>query len=152
MIYGIRYYRKKRRFTYAQLAELAGVSLPALSQAVNNPLHCTTTILAKLCAALEITIDEAFRLFPEDELAEGDHPTYTSKIEDKTNCVAYYRSVHNLTFAQLSERLGYTSREASRVACAKAVPSEKNIQALADYEGITSADFLIRYHTGQRKR
>ena len=90
-------------------------------------------------------MEEIVREYPDDILAAGDHPSTESKTENPNNCLSQYRKTKNLTFEELAMRLGNSTREAGRIACARSVPLDKDIQKLATFEGISVEDFRKLY-------
>lgn len=68
-----------------------------------------------------------------------------SKTANPHNPVTVYYRTHRLSYQELAERLGRTSRECARKACAAQKASRKHIRALAKHEGITEKAFLSKY-------
>ena len=60
------------------------------------------------------------------------------------NCIAVYRWYHDLSFAELATRLGCRN---ARKACTAGQPTQKHINALANYEGISPERFCQLYGT-----
>ena len=63
------------------------------------------------------------------------------------NPIAVYRSRHRLTFKEIAVLLGNTTREAGRLACARAEALEEHIVKIAAHEKLTPKEFTKKYRT-----
>lgn len=92
---------------------------------------------------------------PVQELLKTDFPDLTdrkngrtirwSKTANPCNPITIYYRTHRLSYRELAERLGRTSRECARKACTAQRASQKHIKALTKYEGISEKAFLRKY-------
>ena len=145
-MYGIEYHRMKQRLTKKEFAERAGCSLQTLARLEQEmPPSASCRIIDNCAKALGVSMEEIVREYPDDILAAGDHPSTESKTENPNNCLSQYRRAKNLTFEELAMRLGNSTREAGRIACARSVPLDKDMQKLASFEGMSMEAFQELY-------
>lgn len=141
-MYGLKYHRMKQWLSQKELAKLSGCSLQTITRLEQDMPSSTWCRIIDDCAkALGVSMDEIVREYPDDILSDGDHPSTESRTENPHNCLSQYRRAKNLTFEELAIRLGNSTREAGRIACARSVPLDKDIQKLAAYERISVEDF-----------
>lgn len=150
LITGVKYHRSKARMSRRELAELAGVTTSILQKMdlCHEVTNITLTFYMRVAEALRVPVEELLKLHDDSELEDGDRTAYPSRTENLQNPVAIYRKHYGLTLAQLGDRLGDKSKEWARQVCADETPQQSPIQALAAYEGITPAEFLLLYAPG----
>ena len=93
---------------------------------------------------LNVPIDDLLVPHDETDLDEGGYIP-PSRTENLQNCISVYRHTKSLTFRVLGNRLGGISRERARSICASNTPTEKHIQKLAAYEGVSPEVFRTLY-------
>lgn len=148
-ITGIKYWRRKKRFTRKELSKRAAVSENFITNAEKeiSPQTVFSTYI-KLANALSVPLDDLLKEYDDSQLDYCDHATYLFKKKrppENANCIAKYRIDENLTYQQLSEILGITSREGARKICNSSCPSSKHLKTVAAREGISVEEFLFRY-------
>ncbi len=143
---GVKYYRLVRGISIKMLAEKSDLSEMTIvnMEKLDVPHSIAIKNYKKVRAALGVRVDELFcNDFP--EITEKTRAGYSSKTENAGNCITVYRSTEKLTFKALAHRMGVTSRECARQACAAKEPLEKHVLALATYEGMTAEEFRRTY-------
>lgn len=145
---GVRHYRIQLGLPRSRLAELADVSITTIAamEQMHEPYGIYTYNYMKVREVLGAPLDELVR----DDYSDREDAGYASvpresQTENHDNCISVYRNMKKLSFQKLAERLGATSRECGRLACAASEPLEKHIRALAEYEGIWAKDFIKLY-------
>lgn len=149
---GVKYHRIKKGLTQRELARLSGVSIPTVLNM--EQMTCPHGIYGynylKIQDVLNVSMDMLIRNdYLDDGLEEQISIPYPSKTENPDNCITKYRRMNNLTFKALAQRLGVTSRECARKACAAETPLQKHLISLATYEDISVGNFIDTYSTGQ---
>lgn len=141
---GIEYYRRRSEMTKAELAAKSGLATPIV-QKLTTGLRGNTAIYVyqALATALGVTLDDLLAEDYPNTLSARTLPL--SRTENPDNCITNYRKSHKLSFSALAKRLGATSRECGRQACARATPLAEHIDRLAAYEGVSVKVFLARY-------
>ncbi len=145
---GVKYYRTKKGLNQKQLAALSGVSMVTIAAMEkggrNKGIYPGKYI--KIKAVLCVSVDELLREdFPAVEDGAPVRILRRSRTENVQSCLTQYRHVHRLTLDEMSSRLGVTSKECSRQACAAEVSLEKHIQTLASFEGLSVIEFIELY-------
>lgn len=146
MINGILFWRKKRRLTAAELAGQAGVScstIRSLEQEIR--LSTSLTVYKSVADALGVTVEMLLENYDTCALEDGENRRKRARREFGNSAVAVYCEKHNLTYSQLADRLGLTSRERARQLCQGETASVKHIRKLAEYEDLTIEDFCELY-------
>lgn len=146
---GFRYWRHKRRLTLQELAQAAGCA-PAflILQERKANLSASSALVASVAGALDVTMEELFQEYPEEALEAGDHHGNRSRVGGRPlNAVGRYRLAHNLTYRELADRLGVTSRQSAQALCVSPRPSLRFLERLAALENMTVEEFLCHYST-----
>lgn len=143
---GIRYWRLKRRMTYTALAQETGCSSTTIHSWETNPDHITSTLLVRIADVLEVTVDELMAEYPEDTISLGDHPEgkYTMAAV-RLNPVGRYCRAHNISLREYAALAGKRSKQSAQYAWRKASPKPKEIEPLAQREGLSLKAFLTLY-------
>lgn len=148
---GLEYFRIKSGLSCQELAQLAGVSSTRVSSYVNyarkgcGPRGRSHVWLA-FSNALSVPVDDLLKTtYPELIDRTNRLKFRDAKTANSANPITQYKLRHCLSLPELAARLGKTSRECARLACAADTPSDKHIQALAAYEGISVYEFLKTY-------
>lgn len=145
---GLRYYRIKRGFSPRELAESANVSRNIITvyETPSSSNRSNGETYLRLSDVLGVPIDELLREdFPDEpDTTLGDGIRH-SETAVACNPITVYREAQKLSFRALAHRLGRTTRECGRKACARAIPLDEHIQALSTYEGITPEAFIKKY-------
>ena len=145
-MYGFEYHRDKRHLTQVELAKQAGLALVTIVKLEREiPESTPSGTIFALASALQISMAETIRIYPNNALALGDHPVVFSTSGHAGNYLNRYREEKNLTFKELAELIGNSSREAGRIACARPAPLTKHVKALATHEGISVDEFEAQY-------
>lgn len=144
---GVAFYRRKRQYSREKLAELAGICKDTIR---NYELRGITDFsevesLLALAKALDVSLDELVAEHDERELSTVDRTVRPSNIDSPRNCVSNYRRAKNLRYQELADLLGLASREGARHACRRSTARSKHVARLAQYEGISTAEFMVRY-------
>ena len=146
MINGMLYWRKKRRLTAAELAEQAGLSCATILGLEHEiRLSTSLTVYKSVADALGVTVEMLLKDYDSCELKDGENRRKKTRREFGNSAVAVYCEKHNLTYSQLADRLGLTSRERARQLCQGETASVKHIKTLAEYEDLTIEDFCELY-------
>ncbi len=139
---GVFYWRRERSLSEDQLADLTDVSVWTI-QALEKKIKSTTcfSVYCRIAEVLDVSIENLF--------AEYNYPVEKRRGRERKkldcNAIAVYCREHNITYQQLADRLGLTSRERARQICRANVVSEKHINRLAKFEGLTAEEFCERY-------
>lgn len=151
----LRKHRVDMGISQAELAALANVSYETIRK-YEDPDYSgcgNAEIYLRLSDILVVPIDELLRTdYPETADGLAGHGMRRSSTAVNENPVTVYRNEHKLTFREVASRLGRTSRECGRKACAAKVPLGQHINALAIYEGITPEELLARYSPSDKER
>lgn len=141
---GFKYWRRKRRMTMQELARRSGCCAGTIQLLERQATDTTSsTIVAALAKALDVPMEEFLRIYPDDALADGDHPAWTA---GKTATpLGRYRVAHNLTYEELAARLGVRSKQHAKILCEMEAPPQKNLRKLAEYEQLTAEELLQQY-------
>lgn len=145
---GVAYYRIKRGLSLATLSEVAGVGIPTMEryESTDGNYRGNGNVYLRLSDALGVPIVELIREnYPDIPDPTAKRKQLPSRTANPANPITRYREAHQLSFKELAQRLGNTTRESGRKACHRNVPLNEHIEALASYEGITSAEFYIKY-------
>ena len=147
MITGMEYYARKSQTSRRRLAALAGIS-PVTFYAMcagEGIMKRSVALYERAAEFFGVEVSQLLQSYDDSELSTHDCIRYPSRTENLSNPVAVYRKQHNLTYAQLGERLGNKTRECARQACAAKHPRKKHIRVLAAYEGVTPEQFCRLY-------
>lgn len=149
---GIRYHRIQNGASQMTLADRVGVGYWTIRK-YESPDYSgngSTDVYVRIGDALGVTLDELLSdNYPEIPDPFAGHGMRRSSTAVSENPLTVYRNVYSLTFSELAVRLGNSTKESGRQACATSVPLEKHINALAAYEGITPEEFLTKYTLGE---
>lgn len=143
---GLRYWRLKRRMSYTVLAKESGVSGSTIHNLEESLEHVYSDRLVRLADALDITVDDLVREYPEDSVGPGDHPKlkYTMD-EDRLNPVGRFCRLHNISLPEYTTLAGKKSKQASLRVWTKRKLKPEEILPLAQMEGLSIEGFLLRY-------
>lgn len=143
---GIYYWRKKCGLTVKELAELSGLSIVSI-QKLEKQVCKTTTLSAymKIADALGRTVDQLLDSYDPHTLNAGESRRKSSRKALEGNIIALYCRHEDLSYQQLANRLGVTSRERARQLCRTQDAPEKHVSRLAAYEAIPVEEFIKRY-------
>jgi len=151
MMVGLEYFRIKRGLSCQELAQLAGVSSTRVFSYVN---YARKGGGSRGRSHVWLAFSNALTT-PVDDLLRSDYPGLIdrtnrlkfreAKTANNSNPITQYKLRHCLSLPELAARLGKTSRECARLACAADIPADKHIRALAAYEGISVREFLNTY-------
>ena len=146
MITGTDFYRRKNQLTRKMLAEQSGLSTSSVARLLQdrNVDGISINHFVKAARILGVSID-ALLVAHDDRELDGYGYIPPSRTENHENCIAVYRHKKSLTLSILGDRLGGLTKERARQLCACEQPPEKHIRRLAEYEGMTAADFRIAY-------
>lgn len=144
---GVEYYRRKRRLTLHELAELSGVTTITIRSYEKKgiPENAPVDALLALADVFEVSLDELLKEHYENELTTADRNTYESSIQVSTNVISNYRLRLNLRYQELAERLQLGARESARVACRRKTALPKHIQLICRYENMSVEEFVTEY-------
>lgn len=148
---GIGFYRRKKRLALYELSEMSHVykgTIHRLEEELNP--KTALSIYLRLAEALGVTLDELLKEYDPSLLQAGDRHAYAGGPRTLRNPIAVYRSVENLSLQQLARRLGVTSREWARQVCNEDSVSPLHLGRLAAFEGISEAEFRVRYAVKDR--
>lgn len=142
---GIQYWRIVKNITPRELATAAGISIWTLLSLEKEIKESTgLNVYSGIAAALGVTIEMV--------ISEYDKPDGIVNIrrgkcrkELDGNVVAVYCKRKNLTFQELADQLGVTSRERARQICRAPEVSKKHISKLAEIEGLSLEEFNVKY-------
>ena len=139
---GIEFHRRKRKLAQYELAKMSKVTAVTIHHLEKGiDLGTSMVIYIRLAEVLGCTVDDLLADYDPSLLSDGDRHTYNGMHSPAKNIVDMYRITKNLTFELLAVRLGIGSREGARKACNRQNPSQRHLQVLADYEGISRSDF-----------
>lgn len=143
---GIKFWRLKRRMSYAELARRSNCSYDAISHLEKGIGDSTSYLfLLRLADALGVTLDDLLDEYPEDALSPGDHPAARYTAQMALNPVGRYCREHNISLPQYAQMAGVRSRQAARRVWTKQKLKPSNVRPLAELEGLTVEEFLCRY-------
>lgn len=139
---GLKYHRMKANMTQEQLARAIGVSVPVImrhetSKKINGP----AAMYQKISKVLKLTVDDLIATYPDDSLPG----TYAMpKNQKANNIIALYMAEKHHTTRTLGTLLN-VSRQTVSTICRAEVPDTKYISKLAEFEGLTEAEFIKLY-------
>lgn len=151
MMVGLEYFRIEKNLSCQELAQLAGVPPTCVSSYVNYARQGSGSrgrshVWLAFSNALTTPVDDLLRSDYPDLIDRTNRLKFReAKTANNSNPITQYKRRHRLSLPELAVRLGKTSRECARLACAADVPSDKHIRALAAYEGISVREFLNTY-------
>ena len=145
-MYGVEYYRKMQNMTVAQLAEQTGVGASLITKMARCPYEVTARTALRVADALNITLDQLVEeRFDRDSVSLPKKAGAKSNTANPENILEKYRQEKGISFHELALRIGNTTREAGRKACARDKALGKHIRVVAANEGLTVEEFLIRF-------
>ena len=145
---GLAYYRIQRDLSRKELAELIGCATETvyLYEKLAQDGKGRSSLWLDFSDCLEVPVQELLKIgFPDVVDRNNGRTVRWSKTANPNNPITNYYRTHRLSYKELAERLGYTSRECGRKACTAKVPLRKHIRALASYEGISEHEFIKKY-------
>ena len=143
---GIYYWRKKSGLTVSELAELSGLSTTSIRKLEKQISTSTTlSIYMMIADALGKSVDQLLETYDPHTLNAGESRRKSSRRALDGNMIALYCRRENLSYQQLADRLGVTSRERARQLCRAQDTPKKHLARLAAYEEISESEFLRRY-------
>lgn len=147
---GLRYWRLKRHMSYSTLAKEAGGSGTTIRNLEEHLGHVSSDRLVRLADALDVTVDDLVREYPEDSIGLGDHPRskYTMDKE-RLNPVGRFCRIHNISLPEYTALAGKNSKQAALRVWTKLKLRPGEILPLAQMEGLSIEDFLLRYKKPQ---
>ena len=147
MITGLEYYRRKNRLRQKDIASMTGINISEIRRMLSgdNMENMYLGKFVKVSDTLGITVDDLLA-FRDDSDLNGS-TFIPDKEEPPANCIDAYRRTKSLRLKVLGERLGISKQAVSKL-CQMRIPIHKHIQTLADYEGLSTAEFIWRYSPG----
>ena len=146
---GLAYYRIQRDLSRREFAKQVGTTEGSV-----RTYEERLAPQGRGCSSLWLTFSDYFGVSVE-ELLKSDYPDIPdrnnqmlyrkSRTANPSNPVTVYYRTHRLSYRELAELLGKTSRECGRKACAAQQASRKHIRTLAKYEGISEEEFIRKY-------
>ncbi len=150
---GVHYWRCKRRLTSTALVKLCGVNEKTLRN-MEREFQPAVSLhqYIKVAEALQTSVESIFEIYPENALNDSDRPDRSGLANSPVvNLIGQYRKQQNLTYKQLAERYGATSREFGRLLCNAPKPSKAAIKAFADFEKISVEEFEKLYEVNKEE-
>ena len=145
---GLEFYRIKKDLSRNELAEQVGcvTATVALYEKLVQEGKGRSSLWLTFSNALGVPVSELMRTdLPELVDRKNGWLNRPSRTANPDNPIAVYRAAKHLTYGEISEIIGCTTREAGRLACAKTTPSKKHIVALARYEKMSPEEFIRKY-------
>lgn len=142
-ITGTEYFRRLAGLSRRELARLAGVCEPVIHDMCigRRELKRKLWIYMRVANALGVTVGQLVKHYEGNVLDEGGYGFFPSKRECPKNSIAVYRRRMGLTYEELGRRMGNRSKERARQVCAESMPNRKYVKILAEFEGLTTAEF-----------
>ena len=145
---GLAYYRIQKDLSCKELAEQAGCATGTvcLYEKLAMEGKGRSSLWMEFSTCLGVPVEELLKTdFPDVIDRKNGRTIRWSKTANPDNPVTIYYRRHRLSYLELAERLGRTTRECARKACAAETPSKKHIKKLAAFEGISEKAFLCEY-------
>ena len=146
---GLRYYRILRDLSREELAEQVGCRAETIylyERVYGAEGRGRSSTWMDFSACLDVPVQELLKTGFPDIVDRKDRRTIRwSKTANTENPITIYHRTHRLTYLELAQRFGRTTRECGRLACVAPLASKKHIKALASYEGISEKAFLRKY-------
>ena len=144
---GMKYHMYFDHLSVQEVAERSGICRDRVLRFCHNiPEGTSMKVLYRLACAMDVTVDELVREYPDSAMAPGDHPAVQAKRTDKAmNALGVYRRRKNLTYDEFTALLGLRSRQATYVKCTAPVPDSRCVELLAKREKMSAEAFLALY-------
>ena len=145
-ITAVEFYRCKMKLSKGQMAQFTGMQYATLDRfySVNDFFTLAIRHFITISDALGVSVDDLLTMHRASEV-EGNSFARPSRTGNVDNCIYRYRMAKSLRLVDLGKRLGGFSKQWALCVCAADVPPADCIRTLADYEGLTVADFLELY-------
>ena len=152
---GLEYYRIKKDLSRKALAEQVGCteSSVRLYERLASQGKGRSSLWVAFSDYLGVSVAELLKSdFP--GVPDRNNQMYfrKSKTANSENPITVYYRAHRLSYRELAERMGYTTRECGRKACAAERASPQHIRALAEYEGISVSAFVRKYSSNTKEK
>lgn len=150
---GLRYWRKKRCLSIRALSESASVAAMTIGscERLGFSLCTHSSVLRRLAAALNVSVDELLTLRDESELQPGDRSSVPAKSRRGTNVLDNFRVSRNLTYRSMAGLLGI-SHQAVFCNCIRTPVQMKYVRRLCELEGLSTPEFLEKYKSSKVSR
>ena len=145
---GLKYYRIQKNLSSEELAKLTGYTVGSirLYEKMAAEGRGRSSLWIAFSDVLGVPVQELLRCdLPEIIDRKNRRTIRWSKTANSNNPITIYYRVHRLSYYELAQRLGNTTRECGRVVCSAPKASPKHIKALARYEGVSEQAFLRKY-------
>ena len=148
MLSGLAYYRIERDMSRKKLAERVGTTTKtvALYEKLAWEGKGRSSLWMAFSDCLGVPVQELLKTEFQDVVDRNNgRKLRESRTANSSNPITNYYRIHRLSYQELAERLGKTSREFARLVCASENPQAKYIKALAEHEGISEKAFIRKY-------
>ena len=144
---GFKVYRLKKHYSRKELATMVDVPECQILLCEKDALKINLKVAIRMAKVLDVTVDELLSNYDEEELSISDRVTRRQGhvAQHPANSIGVYRRAENLSYQQLADILGIGSRQGAQKVCRSRKPSRKHIETLTAREGLTLAEFCLRY-------
>lgn len=145
-INGVCYFWRMSHLSQRTIAMATGLSVNTFRTMCKIGKEETTlaSSLLAISQAYAVPVEELLRPHDDSEL-DPVKGTAFQVTDAPINCVEVYRRRHCLTYQMLSLLLGCEHRQSAYDCCKRLEPRPKHVRILAADEGITPAQFMIKY-------
>ena len=143
---GVQYWRLKKHMSINALAKAANCCSETIRRLEQTLSQAPSNRLVRVADALGVTVDDLAAEYSEEHITLGDHPApkYTMD-ESRLNPVGRFCRAHNISLPQYAAMTGKRSKQAALRVWTKQKLKPEEILPLAQMEGISPEELLLRY-------
>ena len=142
---GIWVERRRKGLSAAKLAAMVGVTPASIRKWEREiPPRLSAQHLIALADALDVLIDDLVKTYNDVLTPNEDRVPYECKVPPG-NCIEIYRRRKMLSYRQLADRMGVSTKQGASQICRAKKPSPKYLARLAALEGVSPTKFEVLY-------